>query len=423
MAHRRHGMAVALALLAVLAGVLAPGIVVPTMAGAAEDLARTRAELTEEARTLDELRTALQRTSDELSALDVRLVEESTTLAGLEEELDAARSALVQARERADATRADLAAVDAELDTTLTDWSTGRNRLAARAVHAFKHGGGLPGEVLVRGVTGADDWHDVTLTMETVSRLVADDRASVDGDAVRIRATAELRAEADEVRATAAAAERVADTEADRVEDLVDRTATTVERVAGTREDRRTLLEALEEDVTARAVLVTDLEDRVRRLELVSDRVLVPIEVDLDPFGPAPTWAAGLPGGGPRWAAAIDAIARRHGIDPHLLAALVWTESNFRADAVSHAGALGLAQLMPGTARGLGVDPRDPLANLDGGARYLRAQLDAFGRVDLALAAYNAGPGRVSQAGGVPAIVETQLYVARVLERFERLAG
>ncbi len=423
MAHRRHGVGVALAVGAVLTGALGPGIVVPPMAGATEDLARTQAELVEEARTLEELRTTLRRTSDEVAALDVQLVAESTTLAGLEEELAAAQVELAQARGRADVARAGVATVDAELGATLTDWSTGRDRLAARAVHAFKHGAGLHREVLVRGVTGADDWHDVALTMETVSRLVADDRASVDGDAARIRSTAALRAEADEVRAAAAATERAADAEADRVEDLVGRTATTVERLAITRAERRTVLRTLEGDVAARAVLVTDLEDRVRRLELVATRVLVPIEVDLDPFGPAPRWAAGLPGGGPRWAAAIDAIARRHGIDPRLLTALVWTESNFRADAVSHAGALGLAQLMPATARGLGVDPRDPLANLDGGARYLRAQLDAFGRVDLALAAYNAGPARVSRAGGVPDIVETQLYVTRVLERFERLGA
>jgi hypothetical protein len=129
-------------------------------------------------------------------------------------------------------------------------------------------------------------------------------------------------------------------------------------------------------------------------------RVFVPIVVDLDVHGPPPAWASRLPAAGRPYAAAIEATAARHGIDGRLLAALVWTESNFRPDAVSHAGALGLAQLMPGTARGLGVDPRDPLQNLDGGARYLRTQLDRFGRVDLALAAYNAGPGRVQPPAG-----------------------
>jgi soluble lytic murein transglycosylase-like protein len=140
--------------------------------------------------------------------------------------------------------------------------------------------------------------------------------------------------------------------------------------------------------------------------------------------GPPPSWAVGLPAGGRPWAATLDAVAASHGIDGRLMAALVWTESNFRPDAVSHAGAIGLAQLMPGTARGLGVDPRDPVQNLSGGTRYLAMQLDAFGRIDLALAAYNAGPGRVRGAGNaVPGIVETQLYVVRVLERYEALRG
>jgi soluble lytic murein transglycosylase-like protein len=73
---------------------------------------------------------------------------------------------------------------------------------------------------------------------------------------------------------------------------------------------------------------------------------------------------------------------------------------------------------MPGTARDLGVDPNDPFANLEGGARYLREQLDRFdGDIEKALAAYNAGPGRVERAGGIPRIRETQLYVAAIMGR------
>ncbi len=136
-----------------------------------------------------------------------------------------------------------------------------------------------------------------------------------------------------------------------------------------------------------------------------------------------PAWAARLPDGGQRWASEVDAAARRHGVDPTLFAALVWAESNFRADAVSHAGAIGLAQLMPGTAAGLGVDPHDPRANLDGGARYLAEQIERFGDDRLALAAYNAGPGRVARAGGVPQIAETQQYVTRVADYATRLRG
>ncbi len=132
-------------------------------------------------------------------------------------------------------------------------------------------------------------------------------------------------------------------------------------------------------------------------------------------------WAQRLPEAGQRWAAAIERAANDAGVDPALLAALVQHESGFRPDAVSHAGAIGLAQLMPGTAAGLGVNPRDPEENLAGGARYLREQLDRFGDVRLALAAYNAGPGRVSRAGGIPRITETQNYVERVTSTYDRL--
>jgi soluble lytic murein transglycosylase-like protein len=111
-------------------------------------------------------------------------------------------------------------------------------------------------------------------------------------------------------------------------------------------------------------------------------------------------------------------IAARYSLSPALLEALVWQESRWRQSAVSPKGAVGLTQLMPATARELGVDPRDPVANLEGGARYLRAMLDRFdGNVVKALAAYNAGPARVERAGGIPAIRETQGYVAAILAR------
>ena len=132
-------------------------------------------------------------------------------------------------------------------------------------------------------------------------------------------------------------------------------------------------------------------------------------------------WVARLPEGGAQWAGAIEQAATEAGVDPALLAALVQHESGFDPEVVSHAGAIGLAQLMPGTAQGLGVDPHDPIENLRGGARYLREQLDRFGTPELALAAYNAGPNRVAQAGGVPRIAETQAYVPRVLSTWEQL--
>ena len=118
------------------------------------------------------------------------------------------------------------------------------------------------------------------------------------------------------------------------------------------------------------------------------------------------------------YAAHIARLAERFDLSPALLEAVVWQESRWRADAVSPAGARGLAQLMPGTARDLGVDPDNPLANLEGGARYLREQLDRFdGDLEKALAAYNAGPGRVIRSGGIPRIRETQVYVSSIMGR------
>jgi soluble lytic murein transglycosylase-like protein len=115
--------------------------------------------------------------------------------------------------------------------------------------------------------------------------------------------------------------------------------------------------------------------------------------------------------------AEINAAATSNGIDPALLKGLVQQESGFDPDARSGAGAVGLTQLMPGTAAALGVtDPTDPAQSLQGGARYLREQLDRFGGDErLALAAYNAGPGAVSKYGGVPPYAETQGYVNKVL--------
>jgi Transglycosylase SLT domain len=102
-----------------------------------------------------------------------------------------------------------------------------------------------------------------------------------------------------------------------------------------------------------------------------------------------------------------------------LFQSLVKQESAFNNAAISPVGALGFCQLMPGTAADLGVDPSDPLQNLDGGARYLATQLNTFGRIDFALAAYNAGPGNVQKYGGIPPFEETQNYVRRISGFFD----
>lgn len=118
------------------------------------------------------------------------------------------------------------------------------------------------------------------------------------------------------------------------------------------------------------------------------------------------------------YAAALNEVSQAYDISPRLLEALIWQESRWNQGAVSRAGAIGLAQLMPATARELGVDPRDPRQNMAGGARYLRQQLNRFnGDLEKALAAYNAGPGRVIAAKGVPSIPETQAYVRSIVGR------
>jgi hypothetical protein len=128
--------------------------------------------------------------------------------------------------------------------------------------------------------------------------------------------------------------------------------------------------------------------------------------------GPQSTGGVAL---GTPYADLFARAGRRHGVDPALLAAIAKAESSFDPKAVSSAGARGLMQLMPGTARELGVNPLIPSQAVDGAAKLMSKHLRAFGgRVDLALAAYNAGPGNVRKYGGVPPFEETRNYVQRV---------
>jgi soluble lytic murein transglycosylase-like protein len=111
------------------------------------------------------------------------------------------------------------------------------------------------------------------------------------------------------------------------------------------------------------------------------------------------------------------------GLPIGLMDAMLIQESRYNPFALSPKGAFGLGQIMPGTARQLNVDRYDLRGNLAGAARYLKAHLDRFGRVDLALAAYNAGPGRVSIVTGVPRISETRTYVSAILRNWRNLSN
>jgi len=168
--------------------------------------------------------------------------------------------------------------------------------------------------------------------------------------------------------------------------------------------------------------VISDVTQRLAQIE----RLLAPATTPTAP-APASTTATGFSqalalasapaGGATPYAGEIAQAAQSAGVDPSLLTALVKQESGFDPNARSAAGAQGLTQLMPATAASLGVtDPLDPAQSLAGGAAYLRQQLDRFGGdVRSALAAYNAGPGAVEAAGGVPAYPETQQYVAAIL--------
>jgi cell wall-associated NlpC family hydrolase len=131
------------------------------------------------------------------------------------------------------------------------------------------------------------------------------------------------------------------------------------------------------------------------------------------------TTAAGGALAGVPYADLFTRAGARHGVDASLLAAVASQESSFNASAVSPAGAQGLMQFMPATAEGLGVNALDPTSAIDGAARYLSSLTKQFGSTELALAAYNAGPGTVSRHGGIPPYPETQSYVRAVMTKAE----
>ncbi|MBQ3337334.1 MAG: lytic transglycosylase domain-containing protein [Selenomonadaceae bacterium] len=146
-------------------------------------------------------------------------------------------------------------------------------------------------------------------------------------------------------------------------------------------------------------------------VEFINQRQQVPAQVD-EPFKVPRVEASSTE-------ELIERMAEEYGVDPQLVKAIAIAESDMNQDEISPVGAIGVMQLMPETAAGLGVDPYDETENIAGGTRYLKQMLETFdGNIPLAVAAYNAGPNAVKRYGGIPPYSETKNYVGRVMDMY-----
>lgn len=444
--HRRV-LVLMLALLMVLTPVGPGGITAtPALANAELDQAeRERAQVEER---LEEVQRRLEQISAEIADINDRLNLATSELRSIRNDLRLAEEGIAEAEadeaialELIEIADTRLTELEAELASTI-------ERLQRRIVQTFKHGRPASLDIVMRGTVGALDLHEIAVTRATVERITDDDRRLV-------RSIEELAAEQEELIAAATAARVAAVTARDEAVRQRARIATLEEEqrrvVATIRADqarRQAVFDELESDRAALAALAAMLAERIRALQLGVGNVILPIGTSVSGV---PSWASRLPAHGQPYAALIHQVSASEGIDGRLMAALIWTESSFRPNAVSRVGAAGLSQLMPGTARSLGlrvdssVDQRfDPEANIRAGARYLRRHIVNYGSVELGLAAYNAGSGRVSQCrlgnptpwqnpctnqtslGGIPPFTETQLYVGGsrgVLARYQTING
>ena len=167
--------------------------------------------------------------------------------------------------------------------------------------------------------------------------------------------------------------------------------------------------------MTLRPLGFSGVEQRIQEIEAKLDQIYGRTS-NAKTFSLPPNPPQTSPADPEELAELADRVADEFQIDRNLFRALIRAESGWNPRAISPKGAMGLTQLMPATAQALGVrDPFQPLENLRGGARYLKGLLERFGNLELALAAYNAGPGAVLRYNGIPPYAETQAYIRRIL--------
>jgi multidrug efflux pump subunit AcrA (membrane-fusion protein) len=238
-----------------------------------------------------------------------------------------------------------LGEVEAELAET-------RSRLQGRLVQTFKYARTSSADLVIRGTVGALDLHEMAVHMHTVARITDDDRNLITAMEALAAEQRDLIAQATAARVAAVEARDTATRQRDRTAVLEAEQRSVVSAIDADRRRRQEVFDRLEADKDALAALASALTEQIRRLELANLSVLMPVG---GMFVGVPDWAGRLPTSGQPYSALIASAAATQGVDGRLLAALTWSESAFRPNAVSRVGAAGMTQLMPGTARGLGL--------------------------------------------------------------------
>lgn len=386
-------------------------------------LEETRSDLDVARSSLDELNRRLDAAQRALAEVDARLAGATSGLHDLEGRLRHAEQRQAAAAEEARQAGEQVAEADAALAETVAAWKARRAEFEDRVAAAYKHGSAWGVSLLTESFFEARDLHELAVNVRTVQAIMDQDLHAMRRARQLALDAVQARREVTDLRRAALDTQREADAARDAVAGLVEQQRAVIASIEEQRAKRQQILDEVAGDRQQMVTLISRLTQKAARLTSRLNADLAAAATGAFD-GPMPDWSARLPQPGRQWAPPITGAAGRAGISPELFAALVWAESYFQPGAVSHAGAIGLSQLMPATASALGVDPWDPIENLVGGSRYLRMQIDRFEEIDLALAAYNAGPGAVERAGRrVPDNVETQMYVLRVLEYWERILG